>query len=232
MRRHFAAGIGACALALAPGARASVTTYTSQAAFAAAIAGLETVAALDFESLGAPTAIPSGAVHGGFAFTYSIAGEQLVVTDAFPATSGANSLGVTGDLVFLASDAFSLAFPPATAIGLYVIGEDMLPGDVELQTVAGTVENGEAEGVLSDGASVFFLGIVESEPGLAFGEATVASFAVEDVGDFVWNADDLVAAPEPGTGACTAAALATLLGVSRRRAGAPRPARSGFHRGR
>jgi hypothetical protein len=225
------AGLALLAGLASSGARAEIASYTSRAAFDAAIAGLETVAALDFESLAPTTTIPSGTQQGGFTFTYAIGGEQLVVIDAFATTSGSNSLGVTGELVFLASDIFSLAFAPATAIGLYVIGEDMLPGDVELLTAAGSVQNGAAETTLPDGSDVFFLGLVESDAGMPFSEAVVVSFAVEGVGDYVWNADDLVAAPEPDADGAMAAAAVALVALSRP-AGVRRPARSAFRPGR
>jgi hypothetical protein len=208
--------LAAIACLLAGDALAAVTAYTSKAAFDAATAGLAEVAALDFDDVAAGTTIPSGSALGGVTFEYAIeGGAQLVVIDAFDANSGLNSLGLTGDLTFLAGDAFSIGFAPARAIALFVIGEDTLPGDVELQTSAGVVQNGTVEAILADGSSLYFLGLVESDPQLAFTSATLESFIVEDVGDFVWNVDDLRLAPEPAAGLAALAALGALAAIRR-----------------
>ncbi len=210
--------VAAIALALAGDAAASVATFTSKAAFDAATAGLGDVAVLDFDAVAAGTVIPSGSVFDSVRFDYAITGgAQLVVIDDFAATSGANSLGITGDLSFLAGDAFSIAFPPASALGLFVIGEDMLAGDVVLSAGAGDVANGAPDAVLGDGSSVYFLGIVESDPALRFTSATLESFLVEDVGDFVWNVDDIRLAPEPAGAIGDLVALLGLGAVSRAR---------------
>lgn len=211
--RSHAAFAFVLAATVAVEASAEVTTYTDRDSFEAAVAALEPRASLDFDTLAGGTLIPSGTTVGDFTFSYAIAGADLVVVDAFATTSGANSLGATGeDQALLASDAFDLEFPAATAIGLYVIGVDMLAGDVELATPAGAVAIATPEQVLGDGADVFFVGLVESEPSGAFTTAQVESFAVEAVGDFAWNVDDLVTAPEPnGALAATAAALLVLL---------------------
>jgi hypothetical protein len=222
--------------ALAPAASAAVTAYWNRAAFEAAIAALPPLAALDFEDFTAPAVLPSEVVYdsayAGFSFRYEIEGAELLVTGAWATTSGANSLGTTGDDSLLASDAFTLEFAAATAIGLYVIGEDMQPGDVELQTDAGVVANEAAESTLADGSSVFFLGLVESDPALAFREATLVSRIAETVGDYVWNVDDIVTAPAPDGAACGLLALAALAGFSRRRAAGLRRARSASRRDR
>lgn len=217
-------------LVAAPPASAAATLYTSRAAFDAAIAEFAPVASLDFESIAGDTVIPSGTTLDGFTFSHGIAGVDVIVVDGLATTSGTKSLGTASDRTFLASDVFALAFAPATALGLYVIGEDMIPGDVELQTPVGSVANDQPEGTLADGSSYYFLGVVESEPSSAFSSASVASFADEGVGDFVWNVDDLVTAPE-GEGAAVAALALALLAISRRRETGPPPARSACHRG-
>jgi hypothetical protein len=200
----------------APAARSATTTYTTQAAFASAIADLGTNADADFDGFLDGTVIPSGTTTGGVTFTYSIGDNlQMVVVTSYSTTSGQNSLGLVNDLVFLAGDGFSIEFPSSTAVGLYVIGEDILPGDILLQAPVGEIANGDAEQQLSDGAYAFFLGIVESDPQLAFTSATITSFPVEAVGDYVWNVDDVTAAPEPGAlAAGAAAALCLALGTA------------------
>jgi hypothetical protein len=205
------------ACAVAGDATGSVTPFTSKAAFDAATAGLANVAVLDFDGVAAGTLIASDTSLDPIGFSYAITGgAQLVVIDDFATTSGTNSLGITGDLSFLAGDAFSMTFPPATAVGLFVIGEDMLPGDVALQTAAGDVANDVPDAVLVDGSSVYFLGLVESDPALAITAATLASSVAEDVGDYVWNVDDVRLAPEP------AAALGGLVALLALASRAPR----------
>jgi len=202
-------------VAAAP-ARAVVTGYTSEAEFDAAIAGLVQTAGTDFDAIAANTVIPNNTTIGGIRFTFSIGnGLPLVIVDEFPTTSGTHALGVDVDRVFLSGDAFTIHFPPSTAVGLHLIGEDMQPGDAALDTATADVLLGEPEGTLADGSKVFFLGLVESDPDLAFTSATVSSFLASGVGDYVWNADDVRAAPEPGA---SAAALAAVLGLGRMRA--------------
>jgi hypothetical protein len=200
------------ALAAATPVRAAVTAYTTRAAFDTAIAGLPTTAAADFDALADATVIPSGGAVDGVVFTYDLgAGIDLLVTGSFTTTSDPNCLGTNTEEVFLAGDAFTMGFPASTAIGVYVIGEDLLPGDFELATDGGAVVSGAAETTLTDGSLVFFLGLVESDAAFPVTSATLTSFFVEGLGDFVWNADDVVAAPEPGAvGAALAAAVALL----------------------
>jgi hypothetical protein len=215
----------AIATATAP-ARADVTSYTNRAAFEGAIGALA-ASTIDFESLAAGTVVPSGgAIGGDVSISYAFdGGVQIVVVNDFATTSGANSLGTQGDLVFLAGDSFELGFPPSLAVGLSVIGEDMLPGDVTLEIAAGSATSGEAESILPDGSQVFFVGLVESDPGLALTSATLTSIVVEDPSDYAWNVDDVVTAvPEPGAALGALAAL-TACAASRRARRGFRPSR-------
>jgi len=212
-------------LLAAPPASAAATFHTSRAAFDAAIADLAPGASLDFESIPGGSLVPSGTTLEGFTFWLPVMGVDVIVVDQLATTSGTNSLGTASDLTFLASDAVALDFPSSTAFGFYVIGEDVLPGDIELQTSVGVFSNGLPEGTVADGSSYFFLGVVESEPSLAFSTAAIVSYVEEDVGDFVWNLDDLVTAPEAEGGSIAALALAALA-ISRCRGSAPRRARS------
>ena len=209
--------LGVFACTVAADARASVASFTSKAAFDAATTGLADVAVVDFDDVIAGTLIPSDTGIGAVTFSYAIgAGAQLLVIDAFETTSGLNSLGITDDLSFLAGDGFSIGFPPATAVGLFVIGEDTLPGDIALGVGANSVANGEPEALLADGSSVYFLGLVESDPALAFESATLTSTIVENVGDFVFNVDDIRLAPEPAAALGSGVAVLALAGLARR----------------
>ena len=92
------------------------------------------VAVLDFDDVAAGTVIPSGGPLGGVTFDLHDRRRRVARRDRRLRNDlRTNSLGLTGDLMFLAGDAFFIDFQPATAIGLYVIGEDMLPGDIELR---------------------------------------------------------------------------------------------------
>jgi hypothetical protein len=201
-------------------AHGAVTAFTERAAFEAAIAGYEDLQVLDFEAVAAGATIASGAALEGVTFTYAIDGFELKVVDAFAATSGTRSLGLTADDSFLAGDAFTMGFDRVVhALGVHAIGADLLAGDFELRLPGGAkVANGtEPDLVLADGEA-FFLGLVESDPGAGFTSAELVSLATGGA-DFSWNADDVrtaVAAPEPGGGA--AAAIASLLWQTRRRA--------------
>jgi hypothetical protein len=231
VKRAVSIAAGLVLALCATAAPAAVTTYTTRAAFDAAIDGLATTADVDFDALADGTVIPSGGAVGDVVFTYDIgASVDLVVTGAFTTTSSPNCLGTNSEDVFLAGDAFTMEFPASRAIGIYVIGEDLLAGDLTLATDGGEVDNGAAESTLGDGSQVFFLGLVESDPALAVTTATLTSFFVEELGDFVWNADDVIAAPEPSA---SAGALAALGLLSRRAAcRASRRARSAFRRDR
>src|SRR4051812_10288358 len=95
LRRPF---LGLCALALfaalASPASAGFTTFTSRAAFDAAIpptAGVDPNTinqTINFESNTAPTTIPNNTALDGITFSYSLSGGQsLQVVDLFDTTS-------------------------------------------------------------------------------------------------------------------------------------------------
>lgn len=193
----------------------------------AALAGLE-ARTLDFESLDPGTPLPSGSELDGISFGYDLAGARILVIDDAGTTSGTRSLGVDEDLAFIAGDVLDLAFVPARAVGLSVIGSDLLPDDFELAGGGGAVSNGEPD-VVADG-DAFFLGLVETDPSQAFTSATSTSFT-PDGADFVFNLDDgTVAVPEPRQAAAVAGIALAVLGAARRRGaraarGAPPAAR-------
>src|SRR5262245_61694864 len=101
----------------APAAHGDVTTYTTQAAFASATASLATEAFADFDAFADATPLPSGTTTGGVTFTYVIGDNvQLMAVGGFQTISSPNSLGTSNGFVFLAGDAFTMSFPPSTAV--------------------------------------------------------------------------------------------------------------------
>jgi len=129
------AALSALLLLSASAAHAVTLPYTDSASFLAALPGAATT--LDFEGVAAGTLLPSGSTLDGITFTYALPPETLKVTDAFDATSGSNSLGLTGgDEALLDGDVVSLAVAsPVRALGLFVITSDpVLPDEIRLDT--------------------------------------------------------------------------------------------------
>src|SRR5687768_13174530 len=124
----------ACA-ACATGSQAALTSFTSKAAFDAAIAGMSDLQTVDFEGVAAGTTFASGTGTGGLTFDYAISGFTLQVSDTFGTTSGTNYLGLDNpDTAFNLGDSVTIQFGRTVhAVGLYVMaGNDALAGDFEL----------------------------------------------------------------------------------------------------
>jgi hypothetical protein len=219
----------AAAIASSGVADAAVVTFTSRAAFDAAIAGMTDVEILDFDGVPDETLIPSGSSLDGVTFSYTIEDElgeyELLVIDSFETTSGLQSLGLTFGDVLLSGDAFTMTFDRTIhAVGLYVVTVLLLEGETELRIPGkGSVSNAaEADLMLpGDAGGAWFLGLIEADPAApGFDAADVLSgSAPED--SFEWNVDDVVSAvtaPEPGgAGALAAvAALATMVAMTKR----------------
>jgi len=218
----------AAILTTAP-AHAALTPYTSKAAFDGAIAGFSAAQTVDFESVLAGTSFASGTGTGGLTFTYSIPGLSLQVSDTFGTTSGLNYLGLDNpDTAFFLGDSFTIGFNQTVqAVGLYVIaGSDAQAGDMQLSAGTGSVSNSATADVLVSDGQAFFLGLVESDPGLGFTSAVVTgvftpnaflAFTVDDI----TIAGNLAASsvPEPQAWSMMFAALG-LLALRRRRDGA------------
>jgi hypothetical protein len=205
------------ALLLAVGmssAQAALTSYTSKAAFDSAIASFSAAQTVDFDSILPGTLFASGTGTGGLTFTYSIAGQSIQVADTFATTSGSNYLGLDNpDTAFYLGDSFSIGFNRTVhAVGLYLIGGmDIQAGDFELSVANGSmVNNVTADRAVTDGQA-FYLGLVETNPGLGFTSATVRG--VLSPGAFVaFTADDITvsAIPEPAAWALLWAGLGML----------------------
>ncbi len=160
--------------------------YTDQSSFsAAAPGGLST---LNFDSVAAGTLIPDGGSLAGISFGYSIGSEQLKVTGLYPAPSGTNSLGSTDADILQDGDNLDFSFAPTNAFGLLIITRDPLQAaDLNLTADGATAVLNPAavQTTLSDGANVYFLGVVSS--------STFSSASLTTVGGgfFFYNIDDL-----------------------------------------
>jgi hypothetical protein len=140
-------------------ANATLSSYTSKAAFDAAIAGLS-VETVDFDSVASGTTFPTGTGTGGLTFIYAIAGPStLMVSSTFGTTSGTNYLGLDNpDTVFYLGDSFTINFNRTVlAVGLYVIaGSDAQAGDIQLSVDGGSVFNSAiADTLVSDGQASY-----------------------------------------------------------------------------
>jgi hypothetical protein len=210
-------------LAATPDAQGALTGYTTKASFDAAIAGLADVQTVTFEANAAGDTFPSGTGTGGLTFVYTIAGPStLQVADTFGTTSGVNYLGLDNpDTAFYLGDSFTIDFNRTVhAVGLYAIaGSDAQGSDVELSAGGGSVFNSATADVLVSDGQAFYLGLVESDPGLGFTSATVqmvftpGAFLAVSVDDIT---SAVVAVPEPETWALLGAGLGAL-GLRRKR---------------
>jgi hypothetical protein len=212
-------------LVAAPGiAHAGFTTFTTKASFDAAIAGLGGVQTVNFDSVASGTTFPSGTGTGGLTFTYAIAGPStLEVSSTFGTTSGTNYLGLDNpDTAFYLGDSFTINFNRSVqAVGLYVIaGSDAEAGDMQLSAGGGTVFNSATFDVAVSDGEAFYLGLVQSDPGLAFTSATVqmtltpGAFLAVTVDDIT---SAVTAVPEPETWALMLIGLGVLARARRRK---------------
>jgi hypothetical protein len=228
----------AAAIASAAVADAAVATFTSRAAFDAAIAGMFDVEILDFDGVPDETLIPSGSSLDGVTFTYTIedtlGSYDLIVISSFETTSGLQSLGLTSGDVLLSGDAFTMTFDRTIhAIGLYVLADVpnnvLNEGDMQLRIPGkGSVTNAAAADLVlpGGGGAAWFLGLIETDPAApGFNRADVLSSPPPAV-SFEWNVDDVVSAvtaPEPGGAAALAAVAALATTASLRRPRSRRP---------
>lgn len=206
------------ALVVASSARAAPAGFTDRAAFDAAVAASGGAAvALDFDALPAGETLPSGVARDGLTFHYDFGGVRVEVgeveapatfdTTSRPGYAGSDDAGVLQD-----GDDFFVSFgAPVHAFGFFLTTADpLLPGDVRLAAGGTTValDPGAVQATLADGASVYFLGVVDgASPFSAAGVGTVGG------GFFLYALDDLVVATRDGDGDGVADTADNCLGV-------------------
>ncbi len=184
---------GSLALALAVGApaQASITVYSSRAAFEAAVPGatVET-----FDEVAAPTTILNGTSFNGVTYTSST-GNPLI-TSGFTPLSPPNTLGEDVNGYFAGSDTITFTFPnPVTAFGVSINTTDNGTGVFTATDDLGNVVGSSFDPFpgLTTGE---FIGYTST---LAFTTETIAapggsSFTLDDLSYFPPNV-----VPEPST---------------------------------
>ncbi|MFK8018054.1 MAG: hypothetical protein AB8G17_21740 [Gammaproteobacteria bacterium] len=183
-------------------AMAQAQGFTDFADFAAAVGALNGPAeSQDFDSFSDGTIIPSGASVDGIRPTYDFGGVQLEVrkvsdsstfaTSSDPNFLASDDVGVLqgGDDITFSSESFVNAF------GLRVsIADEVLPGEVTLTAGGVTVslDPDDVQDVLDDGASEYFLGVVDPE--ISF---STAQLRTGMGGFFLFVVDDLFTGRAP-----------------------------------
>ena len=190
-------------------ANASVTLYTDLAAFNADLALNGYPSQLsDFESVTAGTTYPTASTATIEGITYDFDSPDLLVTDDFATTSGANYLGM--DSVGLANQfiggyRLDMTFTASNAIGLSIItGEipNLSIFDDDIQLIVGAnialLDVDDLQGTVGGSDSVFFLGIIDTMQ--TFSSAQIG-YANAAIGTITYNIDDVRTAsiPEPQT---------------------------------
>jgi hypothetical protein len=187
---------------------AGPTGYTDVTSFDSAVSsGFQALTAANFEDIPSGTLIPNGTnVGGGVTLSYTplFSNFEMDVVSGLDTTSAPNYLGstTTGGPTsefdaFITGDQVTLTFAhPEQAVGLFVIDDSSNSDEAGAYTLAaagGTVSNTTSTdttfGTLADGGNVFFLGLVETDPTMAFTGATFSSDASFGV---PFNLDDLV----------------------------------------
>lgn len=211
--------IGAVAALGATTAQAVPTTYTSRAAFDAAIAAIVPAVnqnVIDFESASGGDLIPSGSSFGGVTFSYTLPGGpppfQVGVNNSpLAGTSGSNFLGVTNDGgasfgQFALGDQIDFSFSASHAFGMYIIvGDtsfDFFDDDINLTFAGITLSNVDADVATTVGpnnVAALFVGIVD--PDGTYGTASLLFGPVGGpAGGAFFEIDDIVKTSPTGTG--------------------------------
>jgi len=199
-------------------ALASITTYTSSAAFDAALAGSPT-AVEDYATFSLSQVIAPGSTFNGITYTsfnLSAGATEGLITNQFNSFTGV-SLGANqsiGAQYFFDSDSFDIDFAPTYAIGVFY-NVNANSGTYGFSTPVGTANTGSAA---YDISSFVFAGLISTTP---FTTATIfsdsggngtASFNITKI-----ILDQTAAAPEPASITVTALGAGLLAAFLRRR---------------
>jgi hypothetical protein len=189
----------ALSLAVAPGVAnrtAWAEGFTERAAFDAAVAGLAGVEAVEsFDNLPADTILANGLATASVTFRYDLDGVNIQVREVSPipaefsTTSLPHYLGTEDGGVFQGGDSFDIyPGPGVRAVGLSITSIDELEaGDIQLSTTETNIvlDPTAVQSTLGDGASEYFLGIVDNTPFIEVSLTTAAG------GFFLYTIDDL-----------------------------------------
>lgn len=220
IKRHL--GVSALCLFLGfTSAQAAVVSYDSQASFLSAL-GTSSITH-NFDSSADDTIIANGDTVNGATFTYTLLAPgtpSIKIDNSFDTTSPDNYLGTDdGSDAFVSGDSFTITFDQTMhAIGLYVISiDEIFADDFTITTSAGqSVTNTTvADVILADGASAYYIGLIEDDFTMGFNSITLSSF---DAG-YIFNVDDITVAPVPLPAAfwLFGSGLLCLTGLSRRK---------------
>ncbi len=208
INRLFATAAVCVALPLP--ALATPIGFTDPNQFLAAIGAMASLTE-NFDARPTGQVIDEGATLGALTYQYDLQtsfGVSMQVRDDFDTTSGSNALGTDDAGVFQEGDAFTLAFDPANAFGLFfILSDPAAAGEISLTAGGATVANDGMPAPLADGGLVYFIGIVDAMA--TFGSAAI-DFPLGPAGNFLFTVDDItiasvVAVPDP--------TLPALLGV-------------------
>ena len=201
-------------------AQAATTSYSSEAAFLAALSGPVTTYNFDSSTVG--TTINQGDTINGATFTYSLGAPgnpSILIDNFFDTTSPDNYLGTDdGSGAFLSGDEITITFDETMyAIGMYVISADLIfADDFTITTNNSQVVSNIAtpDIILSDG-DAYFIGLIEDDFSQGFDSITLSSF---DAG-YLFNVDDISVAPVPVPAAVWlfGSGLLCLVGLSRKK---------------
>jgi hypothetical protein len=195
---------------------AGVVTYTSSAAFQAALAGSPTTVE-NYGTFFAGTLIDPGTTHNGItynAFNLQGLGTQGVISNQFNSFSGV-SLGAwqSGGAAqfFFDANSFDISFAPAFAIGVF-FNVNLTSGTFGIHTSAGDATTGATS---YDTSTFVFAGLISTT---AFNSAEIFSGS-GGAGTASYNIPEIILspAPEPTTMTVTAFGAGLLAVFLRRR---------------
>ena len=174
-------------------ALAGTTAYTDQADFLADLPGPASV--LDFDSFTVNTVISDGTTLGNVTFDYvDMRGMEMQVGNGIGTSSPDWSLGTTDAYQFLAGDLFDLGFStPTYAIGMYFMSwaPDTYDEDIRLEAAGETayLNTADSQGQTSDGADIYFLGIIDDSASFTSAAIRYHPLAVDAL---LFNVDDII----------------------------------------
>jgi hypothetical protein len=197
-------------------ALASITTYTSSAAFDAALFGAPTTIE-NYGTFTAGTLINPGSTFNGItynSFNLGAFGTQGVISNQFNSFTG-ESLGADENNLaaefFFDGDSFQISFAPVFAIGVFY-NVNANSGTFSITTPVGTASTGSAT---YDTSTFVFAGLISTTPfttatiGSDSGGAGTASFNIPEI--------ELAQVPEPASIVMTALGAGLLAAFLRRR---------------